>query len=53
MDQQVGARPVDTFLQSTELLSIGVDEVWVTLGWTGEAEVVDERRAAAASARSL
>lgn len=52
-NQQAGARPVDTLLQLTALVCSGEDEVLVALVWRGEAEVVDERIAAAASARSL
>ena len=52
-DQQAGARPVDTSLQMTALVGSGEDEVWVALGWMGEAEAVDEMRAAVVRARNL
>ena len=54
VNQQAGAKPVEGSVQLTVLVWRGNDdEVEVGLGLRGEAEVVEERRAAAASARSL
>ena len=53
VNQQAGARPVEGSVQLTGLVRRGDEEVEVGLGLRGEAEVVEERRVAAASARSL
>ena len=54
VNQQAGSKPVEGSVQLTVLVWRGDDdEVEVGLGLRGEAEVVEERRAATASARSL
>ena len=46
VNQQDGARPVDTSLQSTGWVWLGDDEAEVTLRWRGEAITLEEKRAA-------